>query len=181
MRGVAKCGCAAWPSVRARGGQMGCAPTLDELLNSVDLSTYGLERVKLGASIGLDDSETQLEPQNPNPRGTHGTEEEKDPLDAIIKNFNERWFHGWEATPEEQRVKFISLMDKVKTHDDYKSKYADNKDEHTRRLALEKMVAEIMNRERRKELELYKLFAGDEAFRTGMLNSFERALGVATK
>ncbi|MBN2783056.1 MAG: type I restriction endonuclease subunit R, partial [Campylobacterales bacterium] len=31
---------------------------LDELLNSVDLSTYGLERVKLGASIELDDSET---------------------------------------------------------------------------------------------------------------------------
>lgn len=149
---------------------------LDELLNSVDLSTYGLERVKLGAKIGLDESDTEVDPQNPNPRGSHGTEEEKDPLDEIIKTFNERWFHGWEATPEDQRVKFIHLMDKVKTHDDYKSKYADNKDEHTRRLALEKMVAEIMNKERRKELELYKLFAGDEAFRVGMLDSFERAL-----
>jgi type I restriction enzyme R subunit len=151
---------------------------LDELLNSIDLSTYGLERVKLGANIGLDDTETELEPQNPNPRGAHGTEEEKDPLDVIIESFNEKWFHGWEATPEEQRVKFINLMDKVKTHDDYQSKYADNKDEYTRRLALEKMVAEIMNRERRKELELYKLFAGDEAFRMSMLNSFERALSV---
>ena len=59
-------------------------------------------------------------------------------------------------------MKFVNLMEKVKTHDDYKSKYAENKDEHTRRLALEKMVAEIMNRERRKELDLYKLFAGDE-------------------
>jgi type I restriction enzyme, R subunit len=149
---------------------------LDELLNSVDLSTYGLERVKLGAKIGLDDSDTEVDPQNPNPRGSHGTEEEKDPLDDIIKTFNERWFHGWEATPEDQRVKFIHLMDKVKRHDDYKSKYAENKDEYTRRLALEKMVAEIMNKERRKELELYKLFAGDEAFRVGMLDSFERAL-----
>ena len=149
---------------------------LDELLNSVDLSTYGLERVKLGAKIGLDNSDTEVDPQNPNPRGSHGTEEEKDPIDEIIKTFNERWFHGWEATPEDQRVKFIHLMDKVKTHDDYASKYAENKDEHTRRLALEKMVAEIMNKERRKELELYKLFAGDEAFRVGMLDSFERAL-----
>lgn len=149
---------------------------LDELLNSVDLSTYGLERVKLGANIGLDDTEAELEAQNPNPRGAHGSDEEKDPLDAIIESFNERWFHGWEATPEEQRVKFINLMDKLKTHDDYKSKYEDNKDEYTRRLALEKMVAEIMNKERRKELELYKLFAGDEAFRVGMLDSFERAL-----
>jgi len=151
---------------------------LDELLNSVDLSTYGLERVKLGAKIGLDDSDTEVDPQNPNPRGSHGSEEEKDPLDEIIKTFNERWFKAWEATPEDQRVKFIHLMDKVKTHDDYKSKYAENKDNHTRRLALEKMVAEIMNKERRKELELYKLFAGDEAFRVGMLDSFERALSV---
>jgi len=70
-------------------------------------------------------------------------------------------------------------MDKVKTHNDYKSKYEDNKDQYTRRLALEKMVAEIMNAERRKELELYKLFAGDEAFRAGMLDSFERALSVS--
>jgi type I restriction enzyme, R subunit len=152
---------------------------LDELLNSVDLSTYGLERVKLGISIGLDDSETQVEPQNANPRGTHG-ENEKDLLDSIIEAFNEKWFHGWEATPEEQRVKFINLMDKVKTHDDFKSKYKDNQDSHTRRLALEKIVAEVMNKERRKELDLYKLFAGDEAFRVGMLDSFERAFGSAS-
>ena len=146
---------------------------LDELLNSVDLSTYGLERVKLGVSIGLDESPTQLDPQNANPRGAHG-DNEKDLLDSIINAFNEKWFHGWEATPEEQRVKFINLMDKVKTHDDFKSKYQENQDSHTRRLALEKIVAEVMNKERRKELELYKLFAGDDAFRTGMLDSFER-------
>lgn len=148
---------------------------LDELLNSVDLSTYGLERVKLSANIGLDESETQLGPQNANPRGTHG-EPEKDLLDSIIEAFNEKWFHGWEATPQEQRVKFISLMDKVQTHDDFQTKYQDNHDTHTRRIALERIVAEVMNKERKKELELYKLFAGDEAFRIGMLDSFERAL-----
>jgi type I restriction enzyme R subunit len=36
---------------------------LDKLLESVDLSTYGLERVKLNASISLDDSETELAPK----------------------------------------------------------------------------------------------------------------------
>ena len=152
---------------------------LDELLNSVDLSTYGLERVKLGVSIGLDESATQLDPQNANPRGAHG-ETEKDLLDSIINTFNEKWFHGWEATPEEQRVKFINLMDKVKTHDDFKSKYQENQDTHTRRLALEKIVAEVMNKERRKELDLYKLFAGDEAFRVGMLDSFERVFSSSS-
>ncbi len=36
------------------------------------------------------------------------SEEEKDPLDEIIMAFNERWFHGWDATPEDQRVKFVT-------------------------------------------------------------------------
>jgi type I restriction enzyme, R subunit len=42
---------------------------IDELLDSVDLSTYGLERVKLNVYIGLDSSETEIEPPNANPRG----------------------------------------------------------------------------------------------------------------
>ena len=37
-----------------------------------------------------------------------------------------------------------------------------------------------MNKERKKELDLYKLFAGEEAFRVGMLDSFERALSSAS-
>ncbi|MDD5372573.1 MAG: DEAD/DEAH box helicase family protein [Sulfurimonas sp.] len=152
---------------------------LDELLNSVDLSTYGLERVKLGVGIGLDESETGLDPVNNNPRAAHGNNE-RDLLDSIIEAFNEKWFHGWEATPQEQRIKFINLMEKVKTHDDYKTKYQDNQDTHTRRIALERIVAEVMNRERKKELELYKLFAGDEAFKTGLLDSFERVLRAGT-
>ena len=67
---------------------------LDELLNAVDLSTYGLERVKLGTKIELDPSEAELEPQNPNLRGAHANDEKKDPLDEIIRNFNEKWFKG---------------------------------------------------------------------------------------
>ena len=153
---------------------------LDELLNSVDLSTYGLERVRLNTTIGLDDTETELDPQNSNPRGSHGGEDGRDPLDEIIKTFNEKWFHGWDATPEEQRIKFIHLMDKVKAHNDYDVKYKFNTDGHTRRLALEKIVSEIMNGERRKELELYKLFATDEVFKTAMLDNFERVLSSAT-
>jgi len=42
---------------------------LDELLEAVDLSSYGLERTKLNHVIGLDASGSELEPQNPNPRG----------------------------------------------------------------------------------------------------------------
>ena len=149
---------------------------LDELLNTVDLSTYGLQRVRLNTNIELDESQSKLDPQNANPRGAYGTDDEKDPLDEIIKDFNEKWFQGWEATPEEQKVKFVHLMEKVKTHRDYKSKFEENHDEYTRRLALSKILSDVMNNERKKELELYKLFAADKAFRTGMLDSLERAL-----
>ena len=48
------------------------AEAMDELLDSVDLSSYGLQRVKLNYGIGLDSEETELAPQNPNPRGAHG-------------------------------------------------------------------------------------------------------------
>ena len=141
---------------------------LDELLNSVDLSTYGLERVKLNAGVILDDSETELEPQNPNPRGTHGSGEEENPLDMIINSFNEKWFQGWDATPEEQRVRFINMAQKMKEHPDFQSKYVDNPDAHTRDLAYIKIFDEVMNKQRRNELELYKMISQDDAFRIAM-------------
>ena len=124
---------------------------LDGLLNSVDLSTYGLERVKLNTSIGLDATVTEVGPQNPNPRGAHGGESEKDELDLIIKSFNERWFQGWEATPDEQRAKFVNLAQKIKEHNDFKEKYADNKDIQNREIAFSKIFDEVMGKQRKNE------------------------------
>lgn len=153
------------------------AKQIDALLESVDLSTYGLERVKLNQSIGLDGSETELEPANPNPRGAHGGEEELDPLDEIIRNFNERWFQGWSATPEEQRMKFVNIADRIKAHPDFDEKYKNNQDTHTRRLAFEKIFEEVMLRNRRNEMELYKLLTGDDAFRAAMQESLRQMVG----
>ena len=149
---------------------------LDELLNAVDLSTYGLERVKLSAKIELDPSEAQLDPQNPNLRGAHADEEKKDPLDEIIKNFNERWFKGWDATPEEQRAKFIHIIDKVKAHKDFKQNYEKNTDEINKKLAITKIIDEVINNERKKELELYRLFATNETFKLGLMENIQMAL-----
>ncbi|WP_413692087.1 type I restriction endonuclease subunit R [Psychromonas sp. KJ10-2] len=151
---------------------------LDALLDSVDLSSYGLQRVKLNYGIGLDDGETELDPQNPNPRGAHGGDDEKDPLDEIIKNFNERWFQGWSATPEEQKVKFINIAESVKNHPDFEAKYQNNPDPHNRELAFEKMLKEVMLARRKDELELYKLFAGDSAFKASWTQSMQRSVGL---
>lgn len=149
---------------------------IDELLESIDLSTYGLERTKLNHAIGLDDSAAELDPQNPNPRGAHGGVEEKDPLDEIIKLFNERWFHGWDATPEDQRIKFISISKHIQAHPDFQSKVAENKDSQNRDLAFKKILDDVMGQQRKKELELYKLFAKDESFYQALFDTMKRII-----
>ncbi len=153
---------------------------LDELLNSVDLSTYGLERSKLEVKIGLDDSETELEPQNPNLRGVHAGPVEKDPLDEIVRAFNERHFAGWEATPEEQRVKFINIAKHVMKHADYKVQVEGNPDSQNRQLALERLIQQAVSIERRRELDLYKRYAGDPDFKRAFDASVSRLLASAS-
>jgi type I restriction enzyme R subunit len=151
------------------------ADSIDELLDSVDLSSYGLERDRLGQSIGLDSSETELDPQNPNTRGGHGAESEENPLDEIIRTFNERWFQDWSATPEEQRVKFISVKDGVSNHPEFEDKYLNDADPQNRNLALNKIVKEVMLNKRKDDMELYRLFFGDDAFRSALVKSLENS------
>ena len=154
------------------------AELLDELLDSVDLSSYGLQRVKLNHAIGLDEAETELDPQNPNPRGAHDGEKELNPLDEIVKTFNERWFQGWSATPEEQRVRLFSMAESIKAHPDYDDKYKNNPDPHNQHLAFEKLFKEIMLQRRKDDLEFYKLFAGDEAFKASLMQSMQRMVNI---
>ena len=149
---------------------------LDELLNSVDLSTYGLERSRLETKIGLDASETEQEPQNPNVRGGHFGDGDKDPLDEIVRAFNERHFAGWEATPEEQRVKFINIAKHVMSHVDYKAQVEDNPDTQNRQLALERLIQQAISVERRRELDLYKRYASDPDFKRAFDASVSRLL-----
>ncbi len=149
----------------------------DEILNAVDLSSYGLARTKINHKIDLDDEETALDPQNPNPRGAHGVDEETDPIDQIINTFNERWFQGWGATPEEQRVKFLNIAERIRNHKDFESKFKNNPDIHTRNLAFEEILRDVMSQRHRDELELYKLFAKDMSFKTAWTQSLQRILG----
>ncbi|WP_055443423.1 type I restriction endonuclease subunit R [Lacinutrix himadriensis] len=152
---------------------------LDELLSSVDLSTYGLERVRLNEVIGLDDSESMVDPQNPNPRGAHGTDEDKDPLDLIIQSFNEKWFQNWEVTPEDQRVKFISLTKSIQAHPDFLQKVVENSDEQNKNLAFQKILDEVMSKQRKQELDLYRLYAKDDAFKTAFFDTMKRMSSVS--
>ncbi|MFA8450243.1 MAG: hypothetical protein ACEPOW_06090 [Bacteroidales bacterium] len=148
----------------------------DSLLNSVDLSTYGIERTKLNESIQLDETNTELDPQNPNPRGAHNGEEEKDFLEEIIKTFNERWFNGWDLTPEDQRTKFLELQNNIKSHPDFVTKVVDNPDSQTSDLAFLQIMNDVISEKRKKEIDFYKLFITDKAFSQALYNTLKRLI-----
>jgi type I restriction enzyme, R subunit len=150
-----------------------------DLLESVDLSTYALERTQLNTSIQLDAATTELEPTNANPRSAHAGVEEKDPLDLIVAVFNERWFQAWQAAPEDQKVKLVQLANSIRNHPDFASKYADNPDKQNRELAFDRIFADIMAQNRKTELDLYRLLTTDEGFKMSMVDTLKRILNAA--
>ena len=77
------------------------------MLNSIDLNTYGARRTALNKHIELDSGESTIDPLAPKMVNAGGDDGEKDPLDEIVKQFNEHWFKGWNATPDEQKAKII--------------------------------------------------------------------------
>ncbi|WP_322969918.1 type I restriction endonuclease subunit R [Faecalibacter sp. LW9] len=147
---------------------------LDELLESVDLATYGIERVKLNEKLELDSDETTLDATGNLPRGAH-TDDDKMRLEEIIRDFNERWFANWDATPEDKRQLFFTFTDKVVTHPDYETKYLNNPDEHTKQLAYKKIFDEVALSMRKFQIEFAKKLT-DEHFKQDMLNSTQRFL-----
>lgn len=132
---------------------------LDELLNSIDLSTYGIERVTLNSAIALKDEQGELKPQNPNPRGYYEQEKEYNTLDEIINSFNQAYFGQWEATPEEQRIKLVNIAQNVANNPDYQTQVVNNPDPQNSRMAIARLIKQAVNQERRRELSLYKNYS----------------------
>ncbi len=148
----------------------------DELLESVDLAIYGLERVKLGYTIGLDSSETEIGPPNPNPRGAHAGDSDKDPLDLINAMFNETHFTGWNAMPEEQRVKLVSLAKKIMADPAFPEKVLNNTDEQNQRIASDEFIERAIRDERRRESDMYRKYASGAGFSQGLRAAVQRII-----
>lgn len=148
---------------------------IDGLLDSVDLTTYGLERVKIGHTIGLDNSGSEIDPPNANPRGGHD-DPETDPLDMIIAAFNELYFNGWDATPEEQRIKLINILNHAMSDPAFQDKVVANPDQQNRRIASEALFEKAMRNERRREIDLYKKYASDDDFKSGLHEALMRMM-----
>lgn len=148
---------------------------LDQLLESVDLNTYAMERTALAQKITLKDDAGELTPNNENVLGVHD-ENNEDQLEKIIKDFNERWFKNWHITPEEQRIKFISLAKRITERADFEHKYVNTNDAQHKKLEFESMVKEIVVADRRREIDFYKQFIQDEAFQTAVIHSLKQVV-----
>ncbi len=148
---------------------------IDGLLESIDLTTYGLERVKISHTISLDDSDSAIDPANPNLRGGYD-DPGIDPLDKIIADFNERYFKGWDATLEEKKIKLINILNHAKENQAFQEKVMSNPDEQNRRIASGNLFEKAMYKERKRELDLYKKYISDDDFKLGLHEALFRVM-----
>ena len=141
-----------------------------DLLDSVDLNTYGLRRTALNEPIALDAEETTIDPLKPVMVNAGGDEESADPLDQILKEFNERWFKGWNATPDDQKAKLISVAQAVASDEDYNELVVGNPDQEAVEAAMALIIDRIIRQKRRGDLSLYKEYNQNEGFKVNFRN-----------
>ena len=149
---------------------------LKDLLDSVDLNTYGLRRTALNEAITLDSGETTIDPLKPKMVNAGGEEEEKDPLDEILKEFNQRWFNGWDATPDDQKMKMISVAQAVAEDEDYKSLVVGNPDQQAVEALMVQIIDRIIRKKRKGDMSLYKEYQQNEGFKVDFRSVITRML-----
>ena len=150
--------------------------SLKDLLDSVDLNTYGLRRTALNETITLDAEETTIDPLKPTMVNAGVVEEDKDPLDEILKEFNQRWFNGWEATPDDQKMKLISVAQAVAEDEDYKSLVVGNPDQQAVDALMVQIIDRIIRKKRKGDMSLYKEYQQNEGFKVDFRSVITRML-----
>jgi hypothetical protein len=156
---------------------------IKDLLDAVDLNTYGLRRTALNETIVLDAGETTVEPNKPVMVNAGNNEEEgKDPLDVILEEFNKRWFKGWNATPEDQKAKFVNVVKTVANDKDYQEMVVGNPDQQAVDTAMAAIIDRAVRRMRQSDMSLYKSYQQNDGFKDGfrsvIIRMLDDALGV---
>ena len=151
---------------------------MKDLLDSVDLNTYGLRRTALNETIALDAGETVVDPNKPvMANAGDGEEGPTDPLDQILKEFNERWFKGWDATPDDQKAKMIGIAKAVTNDEDYKTLVVGNPDQQAVEDAMRTIIDRVMRKQRKGDMSLYKEYQQNESFKYNFIRIINRMLG----
>ena len=147
------------------------ADDIKDLFDSVDLNTYGLRRTSLNETIELDLATSVVDPNKPVMVNAGADEETpKDPLDKILKEFNERWFKGWQATPSDQKAKLLSMAKAVTEEEDYKTMVVGNPDQQAVEEIYTRIIDSIVRKKRKGDMSLYKEYQQNEGFKVNFKN-----------
>lgn len=152
--------------------------TLKDLLENVDLNTYGLRRTALNQTVELDDSETVVDPNKAAMAGAGGDEIEYDLLEVIVQAFNDAHFKGWEATPDDQKTKLISIVTAIAQDSDYKNLVVGNPDPDAVENTLNGIIDRIIRIKRTGDMSLYKQYQQNEEFKSQMRHVLTRMLNT---
>lgn len=151
---------------------------MTDLLEKVDLNTYGLRRTALNQTIELDASETVLDPNKAAMAGAGSDEPDDTLLDEIVKIFNEGHFSGWDATPDDQKAKLISIVRSIKEDNDYNNLVVGNPDPDAVENTLNNVIDRIIRKKRTGDMSLYKQYQQNDEFKSQMRHVLTRMLNV---
>lgn len=150
---------------------------IKDLLDSVDLNTYGLRRTALNETIVLDAGESTIDPLKPTMvNGGPGEDPVKDPLDEIIKEFNEHWFNGWDATPADQKEKLVNIAKAIAADENYRKLVIGNPDQQAVEEAMGTIIDRIIRQKRKGDMSLYREYQQNAAFKDGFRTLITRML-----
>ena len=105
-----------------------------------------------------------------------GEGEPKDPLDKILKEFNDRWFKGWNASPDDQKTKLLGVAKAVVEDEDYNTLVVGNPDKQAVDAAMITIIDRIMRSKRKGDISLYKEYLHSEVFKHGFIEAIKLML-----
>lgn len=164
------------PELKVDGPESG---GIKDLLDDVDLYTYGLRRTALNEHIDLAAETAVIDPTKAKMVNAGEPDDTKDPLDKILDEFNEHHFKGWEATPDDQKTKLISIAKSVAVDNDYQTLVVGNPDQNATEAIMTKIIDRIIRQKRKDDMSLYREYQKNDDFKYNMRNVITRMLGNA--
>ena len=152
---------------------------LKDLLESIDLSTYGLRRTTLSKNIELNSETSEIKPITPTMVNGGEGEPNDETLDDIIEEFNERWFEGWKNTPEEQKVKIKTIAKAIAENEDFKERVIGNQDTDAADRFFFQLIQNYMIKKRKDDMSLYKQFRDNPEFAADFTALIRRSIDRA--
>jgi type I restriction enzyme, R subunit len=139
------------------------------LLETVDMDSYRVEK-QATMKIVLADTDAEIDPV-PASGGGYRPESERDLLSNIVATFNEQWGNvRWEDGDRVRRLISQDIPARVAADGAYRNAMRNN-DAQNARIEHDKALARVMVGVLRDDMDLYKLFSDNDAFKKWLTSS----------